>query len=150
MAVVKYSKRPGRAHASRHAFLTDTHVTIKPRFCVALLALALAGAPVGRRSCPVDGRRRRTNPNATRTTLDPHPARRRLGRPGQAAGSRRPKRGHAADPSASQITTHIEMLLNRGDNEEALAMIEKREAEIKDQRHRVQLMFQHARALAGA
>jgi len=52
-------------------------------------------------------------------------------------------------PSASQITTHIERLLNRGENAEALAMIEKREAEIKDQRGTdVQLMFQHARALA--
>lgn len=41
------------------------------------------------------------------------------------------------------------MLLNRGDVDEALALIEKREAEIKDQRGTdVQLMFQHARALA--
>ncbi|MCK0317302.1 hypothetical protein, partial [Salmonella sp. 15E65] len=52
-------------------------------------------------------------------------------------------------PSASQITTYIERLLNHGDNEEALAMIEKRQEQIKDQRGTdVQLMFQHARALA--
>ncbi len=52
-------------------------------------------------------------------------------------------------PSPSQITTHIERLLNHGDNEEALALIEKRQAEIKGQRGTdVQLMFQHARALA--
>lgn len=53
------------------------------------------------------------------------------------------------DPTPSQITTHIERLLNEGKNEEALSMIEQREAEIKGQRGTdVQLMFQHARALA--
>lgn len=53
------------------------------------------------------------------------------------------------DPTPSQITTHIERLLNEGKNDEALAMIEQREAAIKGQRGTdVQLMFQHARALA--
>src|SRR5690606_22425797 len=36
-----------RISAARPRLLTDTHVTIKPRFFVALLALALAGAPAG-------------------------------------------------------------------------------------------------------
>jgi len=53
------------------------------------------------------------------------------------------------DPTPSQITTHIERLLNDGKNQEALAMIEQREAAIQGQRGTdVQLMFQHARALA--
>jgi tetratricopeptide (TPR) repeat protein len=53
------------------------------------------------------------------------------------------------DPTPSQITAHIERLLNDGKTDEALAMIEKREAAIKGQRGTdVQLMFQHARALA--
>lgn len=53
------------------------------------------------------------------------------------------------DPTPSQITSHIERLLNQGKNQEALAMIEEREAQIKGQRSTdVQLMFQHARALA--
>lgn len=50
-------------------------------------------------------------------------------------------------PTASQVTDHIERLLNRGDNATALDMIEKRLAETKGQRGTdVQLMFQHARA----
>lgn len=53
------------------------------------------------------------------------------------------------DPTPSQITAHIERLLNAGKTQEALEMIEKREAAIKGQRGTdVQLMFQHARALA--
>ena len=53
------------------------------------------------------------------------------------------------DPTPSQITTHIERLINDGKNQEALAMIEQREAQIKDQRGTdVQLMFQRARVLA--
>ncbi|WP_236844334.1 tetratricopeptide repeat protein [Bordetella sp. 15P40C-2] len=53
------------------------------------------------------------------------------------------------DPTPSQIAAHIERLLNAGKTQEALEMIEKREAAIKGQRGTdVQLMFQHARALA--
>ncbi|MCD0502451.1 tetratricopeptide repeat protein [Bordetella petrii] len=53
------------------------------------------------------------------------------------------------DPTPSQITDHIERLLNQGQAQEALAMIEKRQADIEGQRGTdVQLMFQHARALA--
>ena len=88
------------------------------------------------------------NPNASRTTLDPIP-RRRLGRPGQRAQGRPTRRRHRLTPTASQVTDHIERLLNRGDNATALDMIEKRQAETKGQRGTdVQLMFQHARALA--
>lgn len=53
------------------------------------------------------------------------------------------------DPTPSQITTHIERLLNDGKARDALAMIEQRQAAIQGQRGTdVQLMFQHARALA--
>src|SRR3546814_1845406 len=53
------------------------------------------------------------------------------------------------DPTPSQITSHIERQLNNGQNQEALDLIEKRLAEIQGQRGTdVQLMFQHARALA--
>lgn len=52
-------------------------------------------------------------------------------------------------PSASQITDHIERLLNQGANQEALERIERRQQQIDGQRGAdVQLMFQHARALA--
>lgn len=52
------------------------------------------------------------------------------------------------DPTPSQITTHIERLLNVGKTQEALDMIEQREAQIQGQRGTdVQLMFQRARAL---
>ena len=72
MAVVKYSKRPvARVSASRPRLLTDTHVTIKPRFCVALLALAVAGAPVGTALAQSMAGGGGASPNATRTTLDP-------------------------------------------------------------------------------
>lgn len=53
------------------------------------------------------------------------------------------------DPTPSQVTTHIERLLDQGQNQEALRLIEQREAAIQGQRGTdVQLMFQHARALA--
>jgi len=53
------------------------------------------------------------------------------------------------DPTPSQITSHIERLLNAGENQQALDMIKEREAQIQGQHGTdVQLMFQHARALA--
>ncbi|MEJ2895680.1 tetratricopeptide repeat protein [Bordetella avium] len=53
------------------------------------------------------------------------------------------------DPTPSQITDYIERQLNAGHNEEALKMIEARiAASRKTPGTDVQLMFQHARALA--
>ncbi|AZY49919.1 hypothetical protein C0J09_12855 [Bordetella avium] len=53
------------------------------------------------------------------------------------------------DPTPSQITDYIERQLNAGHNEEALKMIEARiAASRKIPGTDVQLMFQHARALA--
>jgi Flp pilus assembly protein TadD len=59
----------------------------------------------------------------------------------------------ALDPTPSQITTYIEGLLTKGRNKEALAAIEKREADLAAHPRAaggtdVQLQFQHARALA--
>ena len=148
MATDKYSKRPGRARKrGGFATLTDAHVTIKPRFCVALIALALAGGSAGpsfAQSMSGGG----ANPNASRTTLDPIPE---GGWEGLANVLKAVQPGvdTRLTPTASQVTDHIERLLNRGDNATALDMIEKRLAETKGQRGTdVQLMFQHARALA--
>ena len=47
MATDKYSKAARPRATRRFATLTDAHVTIKPRFCVALIALALAGGSAG-------------------------------------------------------------------------------------------------------
>lgn len=124
-------------------------MTIKPRFCVALLALALASSPAGVAIAQSMSGGAGENPNATRTTLDPIPPEGGWDALAKLLEAAKPSVDTRLTPSASQITTHIELLLNRGDNEKALAMIEKREAEIKDQRGTdVQLMFQHARALA--
>lgn len=123
-------------------------MTIKPRFCVALLALALAGAPAGvslAQSMGGSG----ANPNAKLTTLDPIPPEGGWDSLARLLEAVKPGVDTRLEPSPSQITTHIERMLNRGENEAALALIEKRQNEIKDQRGTdVQLMFQHARALA--
>ncbi len=124
-------------------------MTIKPRFCVALLALALASSPAGVAIAQSMSGGAGESPNATRTTLDPIPPEGGWDALAKLLEAAKPSVDTRLTPSASQITTHIELLLNRGDNEKALAMIEKRQAEIKDQRGTdVQLMFQHARALA--
>ncbi|MGY6273295.1 tetratricopeptide repeat protein [Achromobacter denitrificans] len=124
-------------------------MTIKPRFRVALLALALASAPVGALLAQSMAGGGGDNPNASRTTLDPIPPEGGWEGLANLLEAVKPGVDTRLTPSPSQITTHIERLLNQGDNAEALAMIEKRQAEIKDQRGTdVQLMFQHARALA--
>ncbi|ASC66590.1 hypothetical protein EUC41_28620 [Achromobacter denitrificans] len=124
-------------------------MTIKPRFRVALLALALASAPVGASFAQSMAGGGGENPNASRTTLDPIPPEGGWDSLAKLLEAAKPGVDTRLTPSASQITTHIERLLNRGDDEEALALIEKRLAETKDQRGTdVQLMFQHARALA--
>ncbi|MFY1914875.1 tetratricopeptide repeat protein [Achromobacter xylosoxidans] len=124
-------------------------MTIKPRFCVTLLALALAGSPLAGAHAQSMAGGSGENPNASRTTLDPIPPEGGWDGLSNVLKAMQPSVDTRLQPSASQITTHIERLLNRGDNAEALAMIEKRQAEIKDQRGTdVQLMFQHARALA--
>ncbi|CAB3853077.1 tetratricopeptide repeat protein [Achromobacter anxifer] len=124
-------------------------MTIKPRFRVALLALALAGVPVGASLAQSMAGGGGENPNANRTTLDPIPPEGGWDSLAKLLEAAKPGVDTRLTPSPSQITTHIERLLNHGDNEEALAMIEKRQEQIKNQSSTdVQLMFQHARALA--
>nr|WP_249204937.1 tetratricopeptide repeat protein [Achromobacter sp. Marseille-Q0513] len=89
------------------------------------------------------------NPNASRTTLDPIPPEGGWEGLANVLKAAQPGVDTRLTPTASQVTDHIERLLNRGDNATALDMIEKRLAETKGQRGTdVQLMFQHARALA--
>ena len=91
-------------------------------------------------------------PNASGTgltKLDPPPPERGWKALANLLEALKPNVDTRLDPTPSQITSHIERLLNQGRNEEALQMIEKRQAEIAGQRGTdVQLMFQHARALA--
>ena len=120
-------------------------MTIKPRFCVALIALVLAGGSAGPSFAQSMSGGGAANPNASRTTLDPIPE---GGWEGLANVLKAVQPGvdTRLTPTASQVTDHIERLLNRGDNATALDMIEKRQAETKGQRGTdVQLMFQHAR-----
>ncbi|QVQ27148.1 tetratricopeptide repeat protein [Achromobacter deleyi] len=124
-------------------------MTIKPRFCVVVLALALAGAPAGVSLAQSMGGGGGESPHSSRTTLDPIPPEGGWDGLAKLLEAAKPGVDTRLEPSPSQITTHIERMLNRGENEAALAMIEKRQNEIKDQRGTdVQLMFQHARALA--
>jgi tetratricopeptide (TPR) repeat protein len=54
------------------------------------------------------------------------------------------------DPTPSEITDHIERLLSKGKAEQALQLVERRQTALAKQScgTDVQLMFQHARALA--
>lgn len=54
------------------------------------------------------------------------------------------------DLTPSEITDRIEQLINRGKSEQAIKMVEQRQANLAGQSRGtdVQLMFQHARALA--
>lgn len=149
MAVVKYSKRP-RYAPNASPFLTDTTVTLNRLFRITMLILPLVALPGGAAfgQAMGGGGNLPYNDMETRTKLDP--PRPEGGWKGLAnlLEALKPGVDTRLDPTPSQITTHIERLLNDGKNDEALAMIEQREAAIKDQRGTdVQLMFQHARAL---
>ncbi|KOF52555.1 MULTISPECIES: tetratricopeptide repeat protein [unclassified Achromobacter] len=124
-------------------------MTPTPRFCATLLALLLAAAPAAAPRAQSMAGGSGENPNATRTKLDPIPPEGGWEGLARLLEAVKPSLDTRLDPTPSQITDHIERLLNRGENDEALALIEKREAQIKNQRGTdVQLMFQHARALA--
>jgi len=126
-------------------------VTINRLSRITLLVLALAALPGGAAlgqamggggSLPNDG-------NAARTKLDPPPPERGWKGLANLLEALKPGVDTRLDPTPSQITDHIERLLNNGRNQEALDMIEKRQADTQGQRGTdVQLMFQHARALA--
>jgi len=124
-------------------------VTTKPRLCTALLTLAIAvsaSAPVLAQSMAGGSAKYRY---ANQTKLDPYPPEGGWQGLANLLEAAKPGVDTRLDPTPSQITDRIEELLNRGAYEEALSLIERREAAIKGQRGAdVQLMFQHARALA--
>jgi len=151
MAVVKYSKRPARAPSAPGRFSTDALVTINRPTRKILLVLALAALPGGAAlgQAMGGGGSLPNDRSATLTKLDTPPPERGWKALANLLEALKPGVDTRLDPTPSQITTHIERLLTAGKNQEALELIEKRQAETEGQRGTdVQLMFQHARALA--
>ncbi|WP_459614964.1 tetratricopeptide repeat protein [Bordetella sp. 2513F-2] len=124
-------------------------MTNLPTFRAALLLLALAATPATAPAQSVGAESSSPNPHANTTKLDPIPPERGWKGLANLLEALKPGVDTRLDPTPSQITDHIEARLNRGDAEGALAMIEQRLAERQGQPGTdVQLMFQHARALA--
>ncbi|WP_041863049.1 tetratricopeptide repeat protein [Bordetella petrii] len=116
-----------------------------------LLVLALAALPGGAAlgQAMGGGGSLPNDRSATLTKLDTPPPERGWKALANLLEALKPGVDTRLDPTPSQITTHIERLLTAGKNQEALELIEKRQAETEGQRGTdVQLMFQHARALA--
>jgi tetratricopeptide (TPR) repeat protein len=149
MAVVKYSKHPDRARTpcAVASFVAELLVTITPRVSIAILAACLLSLP------PRAVQAQAAMPGANEA---PPPSQN-----GQSGGwdalarlleAAKPGVDTALPPTASQITDHIEQLLNQGRNKEALEAVEKRLADTRNRPDSagtdVQLEFQHARALA--
>ena len=150
MTADKYSKQavfsPGPASGQR---LIDT-ATQMPRLLKRLISISLI-------LLPASGALGQAMPGVSDL---PQPASGAPGDPAQDGGwvglaklldAMRPGVDTAIPPSASEITRRIETLLNAGQNQEALTLINQR-LEAEKQRHvpgtDVQLAFQHARALA--
>jgi tetratricopeptide (TPR) repeat protein len=157
MAVFKYSKRPERTCMCSNAALNNnswmTILINHPRFRVIALAVALCGAlpqAVLAQAVPGGANNFVNNPNTT--TLDTPPPEGGWEGLAKLLEAVKPKTITALAPSPSQWTDNFERLLNAGRNKEALAAIEKREAQTKSTEKLngvdVQLQFQHARALA--
>ncbi|WP_260986442.1 tetratricopeptide repeat protein [Bordetella genomosp. 13] len=120
-----------------------------PRLPLALLLAALGAAPVAVQAQAMGGGP--AGQHHDLTTLDPYPADRGWQGLANLLEAMRPGTDTRLDPAPSQVTDRIELLLAQGDNAGALALVEKRQAERDRQGVRgtdVQLMFQHARALA--
>lgn len=124
-------------------------MTIKPRFCATLLVLFFSAVPAcSALAQSMAGGASTNSLNATRTTLDPIPPERGWKALANVLDSLKPGVDTRLEPTATQITDHIEGLLAAGENEKALAMIEKRIEQTKNRRGTdVQLMFLHGRAL---
>jgi tetratricopeptide (TPR) repeat protein len=87
--------------------------------------------------------------NSGLTTLDPYPPEQGWVGLSRVLDHLRPGVDTRLTPSPSQITDHIEAMINRGDLDGALALIEQREAQRKGKPGTdVQLMFQRGRVLA--
>lgn len=103
-------------------------MTTKPRLCTALLTLAIAvsaSAPVLAQSMAGGSAKNRY---ANQTKLDPYPPEGGWQGLANLLEAAKPGVDTRLDPTPSQITDRIEELLNRGANEEALSLIERREA----------------------
>lgn len=150
MAIVKYSKRPDCTRSARFPgpyYGCHRDHQAAPLHCPPDPGHRRIGQRP--RAGAIDGRRLGQEPLRQPDQAGPLPARRRLAGLANLLEAAKPGVDTRLDPTPSQITDRIEELLNRGANEEALSLIERREAAIKGQRGAdVQLMFQHARALA--
>jgi tetratricopeptide (TPR) repeat protein len=157
MAVFKYSKWPKRTRLCRIAAPNNnswmTILINYPRFRVIALAVALWGAlpqAVLAQAVPGGANNFVNNPNTT--ILDTPPPEGGWEGLAKLLEAVKPKTITALQPSPSQWTDNFERLLNTGRAKEALAAIEKREAQTKNTEKLngvdVQLQFQHARALA--
>lgn len=155
MAVVKYSKQPVRAriHSRAVCFSPEPHVINTPRILIAVLAASLLSLPLGAaRAQSMPGGSLNQSQNDDTTTLTEKKPEGGWDALAHLLEAVKPGVDTALPPTASQITTHIEQLLNQGRNKEALAAVEKRIAETQSRPDSagtdVQLEFQHARALA--
>lgn len=151
MAVVKYNKQPaGESRKPTAALNGYPVVNLKLRIhtafaAVCLLCLTASQTQAQEMAGGVLTKTGRSN----LTTLDPVPPEGGWQGLANLLEAISPGTDTRLTPSASQITDHIERLLNQGAAQEALDRIEQREREIEGQRGTdVQLMFQHARALA--
>jgi tetratricopeptide (TPR) repeat protein len=132
-------------------------VTKKMRFIASLPSVIVAAlllcAPLGAANAQsMPGGSLGQSKNANATTLDEPPPEGGWQALANLLEAAKPSTSTALTPTASQYTTHIEQLLNKGRNKEALDMIEKRIADTANRGPNagtdVQLEFQHARALA--
>lgn len=125
-------------------------MNLKLRFCTAFTALGLFCLLAGQTQAQeMAGGALQNIGRNNLTTLDPIPPEGGWQGLANVLSAISPSTDTRLTPSASQITDHIERLLNQGANQEALERIERRQQQIDGQRGSdVQLMFQHARALA--
>jgi len=155
MAVDKYNKRPAPGRPLPHAAMpmlmtSPPHLTLRWRLATLAAAslTALAALPPAAQAQSMGGTSALTS-NSTLTTLDPYPPEQGWKGLARLMDHLRPGVDTRLRPSPSQITDHIEAMINRGDFDGALALIEQREAQLKGKPGTdVQLMFQRGRVLA--
>ncbi|MGN6580461.1 MAG: tetratricopeptide repeat protein [Bordetella sp.] len=130
----------------------STAMTPMLRFRLAALAVplvvALALCPHGAQAQSMGGGGTLVD-NSTLTTLDPYPPEHGWQWLSRQMDKLRPGVDTRLQPTPAQITDHIETLINKGDYDGALKLIEWRQAQLQGKPGTdVQLMFQHARVLA--
>lgn len=126
-----------------------------PRFRLAALAALIAAALTALAACPRAAQAQSMGgggvltDNSHLTTLDPYPPERGWQWLSKELNHLRPDVDTRLEPTPSQITDHIEAMIDKGDYAGALKLIEWREAQLQGKPGTdVQLMFQHARVLA--